>query len=524
MKSSTHTDTSFRTKTITLPNQSIVQGGKPVSHYLQLLSHHSKTTRKEALNYIQSRYIDSSDIPNISNGTGASGNKSTDLSVDYKPIILKSAALLLDDYQSVRMAAVDLLRAVPTAALDAHSAHVVLYVFSAMTHIRPEVRETSTLVLDVLLERVPRQVCRVAFARSLTCFVSLMGWQAILENVTRQRQQAKKIGKGKKESNNNNNNGSSIIAASSLELARDVKKARTGHTKSLYMLLRAALLPNFGEEEQEQEEEEEEIDDNEDEGEEEEEEEDSEIENEIDEESDSENDSDVEMTDSREVHKQTSNNSKANINDDTNDTRLISNSKKNTKEFTQEEQKAQLKLEKFIIKSKSESGRVAAANKRSSTNISFKFMVPETSMPYLSLALFSSPINVGFGGYSQTNSNSTNTYSTKNGNRGEIEIGSSYNQRTNKNNYSINNNDNSDDNSDNDDGDKQLIPVDPNFNPKLVTVTEDLESRQQLVQFYGPIFVEGLNVLIREGGELGRLAKQTLEIVESNIYYSNIID
>ncbi len=57
-KSTSHTDTSFKARTITLPNQSIVDDGKSITHYLQLLSHHSHKTRNQTLLYIKEHFIE----------------------------------------------------------------------------------------------------------------------------------------------------------------------------------------------------------------------------------------------------------------------------------------------------------------------------------------------------------------------------------------------------------------------------------------------------------------------------------
>lgn len=48
------------------------------------------------------------------------------------------------------------------------------------------------------------------------------------------------------------------------------------------------------------------------------------------------------------------------------------------------------------------------------------------------------------------------------------------------------------------------------YDPRSVSVTEDVESRTQLVDYYKPVIEEGLGVLIKEGGSLGRAAKKHL--------------
>ncbi|RDW45480.1 Rix1 complex component [Yarrowia lipolytica] len=225
-KSNTHTDLSFKAKTISLPNQSIVKGitgagGVPVGstvsplnnedfkHHILLLKHHSAGTRKEALIYLTNawnKYLASSD----------------DLGVNIKPIVDAAAPLVLDLSEKVRAELLLLLRALcfepgqvdPVPAnqlsdisrpkftlkpefytanspLSLHIPNLALYIHSAMTHITPDIRADSTKFLLLMVTPATGEshtfshsfdlsICSVLqrqyWAKTLNCFFALFGW------------------------------------------------------------------------------------------------------------------------------------------------------------------------------------------------------------------------------------------------------------------------------------------------------------------------------------------------------------
>ncbi|VVT45983.1 uncharacterized protein SAPINGB_P000988 [Magnusiomyces paraingens] len=436
-KSTTYTDTSFRSRAISLPSQVLVQSDKPLAFYLPLLRHQNRTTRREALGHIQRTYISSSASASVA---------------DLQQIVQKICPLLLDTSASVRAAAATALAEVPPAILDTSTAHIALYLNMAMTHIRPEVRDTSTRALDVLVERVPRQVCRVAFAASLRCFVTLLGWQDVVKSIATERAKeaarARDRSGGDRSSSGKNGKGfvstntstNSIIAGAALELNRDVIKARTAHVKSLAGLLKIGLMDEaqmdaYTEKSSlnEEEEEEEEDDD------------DSDEDDNIDEEKVGNGENKPDQDDIVEV--------------------VVVEGGKNRPSF------AQLAMSKFIT--------------------------PSTSVPYLSLDLFSGE-KTGFpSGKPEFSKPEKN--------------GSSGSGRGNSNNNSNNNNGSNSPGLGLSTGGVSAVGLDP----ANVTVTEDCESRRQLVDYYKPAFELGLNTLLKEGGELGRHAKHALEVLET---------
>ena len=60
--------------------------------------------------------------------------------------------------------------------MGSHTAFIMLYIHSAMTHITPAIRAQSTAYLDVLLDTAPEQVARLGWSKTLSCFFPLLGW------------------------------------------------------------------------------------------------------------------------------------------------------------------------------------------------------------------------------------------------------------------------------------------------------------------------------------------------------------
>lgn len=165
-----YTDTSFTAKSISLPNQTIAKsklattstesdGDIDLSHHLQLTKHHSASTRKEVLAFIESH------LPSNS--------------ASYKQILTVTLSLLTDQSESVRSAFVSLLSACADRQpgfLQLHMRSIVLFVHSAMSHIRGEVRASSTQALDILVQKAPQALVAGFMVKSLRSFFSLLSW------------------------------------------------------------------------------------------------------------------------------------------------------------------------------------------------------------------------------------------------------------------------------------------------------------------------------------------------------------
>ena len=229
-KANNSTDTSFVAKTISLPNQSINKRANSdprvpsastagagtlnpgltaerLAHYLSLFKHHSSSTRKEALVYIQTQHIPFT-------------------TSNLKPVITSAAPLLTDSSASVRAASLELLKTVPPAALAANAQLIALYINAAMTSIDPAVRAKATLALDLVVDTASEVVCRVAWTKILGSFMTLLGWSGA----------AAKRGNGSAGGFNNNN---AMVVTTSLDFGSS--KATVSHLQSLHKFLAAGV-------------------------------------------------------------------------------------------------------------------------------------------------------------------------------------------------------------------------------------------------------------------------------------------
>ncbi|EGW34277.1 uncharacterized protein SPAPADRAFT_54434 [Spathaspora passalidarum NRRL Y-27907] len=210
-KPDNYTDTSFIAKTISLPNQSIakVTSGTgstnksdiDLSHHLSLTKHHSSTTRKEVLIYIQQH------LPS---------NPST-----YSEILKTVIPLILDESQQVRTALIDLLKSIgdkQPGLLDLHLRSIILFILSAMTHIQPSIRHSSTKFLNILVDNCINSLVGSYFIKILKSFFSLMGWTLV------------------------NDKKQVSIAITTTSIEGSSKKARIGHLQVLRNLLQKSLF------------------------------------------------------------------------------------------------------------------------------------------------------------------------------------------------------------------------------------------------------------------------------------------
>lgn len=167
-KPDNYTDTSFTAKSILLPNQTIkrLNANEAVNfdlnRYLSLTRHHSGATRKEVLILITKHLP-----PNPSL---------------YKEILSATIPLITDSSKDVREALVNLLVScaeTQKGVLDLHIKPLVLFVHLAMTHIQPDIRNTSTRFLSVLVSHSPSTLFRTYFIKTLRCYFSLLSWTLI---------------------------------------------------------------------------------------------------------------------------------------------------------------------------------------------------------------------------------------------------------------------------------------------------------------------------------------------------------
>ncbi|CUM64329.1 uncharacterized protein PRCAT00001930001 [Priceomyces carsonii] len=213
-KPDNYTDTSFKSRTISLPNQSISkkiksgQSNQSEDHelikYLSLTKHHSASTRREVLHYIETH------LP-----SGPSM---------YKQIISNITPLFLDSSLEVRKGAVSLLSACAESQpglLDLHLRPIILFIHSAMTHIQSDIRNSSTKFLLVLISKAGDSLAKGYFIKTMKAFFILLSWS---------------LDESKK--------SVSLAASSVNSLGGATKRARTQHLAAFKLFLKVCFFSN----------------------------------------------------------------------------------------------------------------------------------------------------------------------------------------------------------------------------------------------------------------------------------------
>ncbi|KAF8250438.1 hypothetical protein K440DRAFT_493618, partial [Wilcoxina mikolae CBS 423.85] len=127
-KPANHTDTSFKSRTIVLATQSLsLRAPETTSqflHHLSLLSHHASQTRKDSLSFLTTHL--------------------RHITIPSATILPKLAPLILDPNDAVRTQLLVLLKEFRPAEARLQMPLLMLHVWSAMSHIEPDVRRDST--------------------------------------------------------------------------------------------------------------------------------------------------------------------------------------------------------------------------------------------------------------------------------------------------------------------------------------------------------------------------------------------
>ncbi|KAI5858004.1 putative rRNA processing protein Ipi1 [Tricharina praecox] len=159
-QSANFTPTSFRTKAIVLASQNVhhvVDITAQFQHHVTLLSHHTPATRKDSLHYL-SLHLPSSPLPSAI-------------------LLPKLAPLIQDPSSSVRAALLSLLTTLPARDARLHLPPILLHIWSAISHIQPDVRADSTGFLQWALRAAPREtLAHGGWEKGLIMFVGLMGF------------------------------------------------------------------------------------------------------------------------------------------------------------------------------------------------------------------------------------------------------------------------------------------------------------------------------------------------------------
>ncbi|KAL1956374.1 hypothetical protein VTO42DRAFT_7357 [Malbranchea cinnamomea] len=167
-KPSNFTDTSFKSKSIVLNQQSLSTVApsttQQFSHYLSLCSSKSDSQRRDALAFlttsIASRPVDSP------------------LPQPVSVILPTLLPLILDGSNHVRAQLVKLLKALPAAEMEGHVSILLPYIRAGMTHLASDIRLSSVEILSWLLSAAGHEVvsCEGGWIKTLNCFLSLLGW------------------------------------------------------------------------------------------------------------------------------------------------------------------------------------------------------------------------------------------------------------------------------------------------------------------------------------------------------------
>lgn len=165
------TDTSFKSKSIVINNQSLSTNAPSsstlFSHYLSLATNSkTETQRRDALSYLTSRILS---LP-----------LHHSLEVPTSVLLPKILPLVLDGSAPVRNQLLKLLRSLPPEEIGDHAECALLYVRAGMTHLAIEIRTYALAVLEWLLEIASEDIlnCPGGWFKTLKCFMSMMGWIA----------------------------------------------------------------------------------------------------------------------------------------------------------------------------------------------------------------------------------------------------------------------------------------------------------------------------------------------------------
>lgn len=156
-KAANHTDTSFKLKAISLPNQSV--GEKSIQQYISLTKHHSPNTRKEVLIMLTKKLPDDPKL---------------------KQMLIKALIpMITDEDRDVRVALLDLFKVLidtNTTLIEVNSNQLILYIHSAMNHISPLIHNGSVNFINLILEHFPSHIVKEHFVKTLDGFFNLLNW------------------------------------------------------------------------------------------------------------------------------------------------------------------------------------------------------------------------------------------------------------------------------------------------------------------------------------------------------------
>ncbi|KAL8696835.1 MAG: hypothetical protein Q9201_007450 [Fulgogasparrea decipioides] len=167
-KPANFTDTSFRSKSIVLNQQSITTAAPSAtsqfSHHVSLLSSRTDSQRRDSLSYL----------------TTAITTRPTNAPLQQPVSILlpKILPLTLDGSHGVRTKLSKLLRALPSNDMEDHIDQVLLYVRAGITHLAADIRSSALDMLGWALECSGNALisCAGGWVKTLKSLIVMLGW------------------------------------------------------------------------------------------------------------------------------------------------------------------------------------------------------------------------------------------------------------------------------------------------------------------------------------------------------------
>ncbi|OJZ85373.1 hypothetical protein ASPFODRAFT_137656 [Aspergillus luchuensis CBS 106.47] len=162
------TDTSFKSKSITLTQQSLTLHAPSTTHqfthHVSLLNSKSDTQRRDSLAHLTTHLT--------------SAPTSQPLPIPVSTLLPTLSPLILDASTTVRTQLLKLLRTLPPSDVEDHVASLMPYVRAGMTHLAADIRVTAVDVLSWLVEIAGEAVvsCAGGWIKTLNCFLSVLGW------------------------------------------------------------------------------------------------------------------------------------------------------------------------------------------------------------------------------------------------------------------------------------------------------------------------------------------------------------
>ncbi|EEP79622.1 predicted protein [Uncinocarpus reesii 1704] len=167
-KAANFTDTSFKSKSIVLNQQSLSAAAPSAtaqfSHSLSLLGSKSDTQRKEALSNLTTAI--------------ASRPVHSPLPQPVSVILPSLLPLILDGSNGVRTQLLKLLKVLPEADMEGHASLMLPYIRAGMTHLAADIRLSAVEILSWLVSVAGQEVvsCAGGWIKTLNCFLSILGW------------------------------------------------------------------------------------------------------------------------------------------------------------------------------------------------------------------------------------------------------------------------------------------------------------------------------------------------------------